>query len=175
MRRRTVGHGRWVTGVAGAVVVLALVGCGGASNRAAAVTAPEIDKHATLTSWEPQLPHDEKQRIDDCLGDAAHHPANPLVRRPGDPALVPFLPHLVYFAAAEYDLLPTDDVVDVTVYIFDSPSTAARWVGIVSKEIGFRDFAQTEVRRVGSVVSYRWATPEAFGAYRDIAFTCSTA
>ena len=138
MLRHTVGHGRCATGVVAAAVVLALVGCGGASNRAAS----EIDKHATLANWKPQLPHDEKQRIDDCLGNAVHHPANPLISHPGDPALVPFLPHLVYFSIAEYDLLPGDDVVDVTVYIFDSPSTAARWVLTAARQPGPRNIGR---------------------------------
>jgi hypothetical protein len=147
------------------VVVFAVIGCGG--------TGSEIDSHATLSSWKPQLPRDEQQRIDDCLGNTGETAY--LGKRPGEPALVPLLPHLVYFAGATFGMAGGDAMVDVTMYIFDSPSTAARWVGLVSKEPGARDIAHAEVRRVGSVVSVRYGDAETFGAYRDIAFACSHA
>src|SRR5258705_12820679 len=98
MRRPAVGHDRWASGLVAVVAVSALIGCGGASNRAAGVTGAEIDKHATLSTWKPQLPRDEKQRVDDCLvspGSTAF-----VDSRPREPALVPLLPHLVYFARA---------------------------------------------------------------------------
>jgi hypothetical protein len=173
MRRSAVGHGRWATGVVAAVVVFALIGCGGASNRAAGVTGSEIDRHATLSSWKPQLPRDEKQRIDDCLGNTGETAY--VDSRPREPGLVPLLPHLVYFARAAFGMAGGDAMVEVSMYIFDSPSTAARWVGIVSKEAFFRDIAHSEVRRVGSVVSGWYGEAETFGAYRGIAFACSPA
>ena len=173
MHRSAVGHGPWATGVVAAVAVFALIGCGGASIRAAGVTGSKIDRHATLSTWKPQLPRDERQRIDDCLVNAGHTAY--VGKRPGEPALVPLLPHLVYFANAAFGMAGGDAMVEVTMYIFDAPSTAAHWVRIVSKEPSSRDIAHTEVRRVGAVVSVRYADAETFGAYRDIAFACSTA
>jgi hypothetical protein len=173
MRRPAVGRGSWVTTVVAAVVVFAVIGCGSASNRAAGVTGSEIDTHATLSSWKPQLPRDEKQRIDDCLvsaGDTAF-----VDSRPREPALVPLLPYLVYFARAAFGMPGGDAMVEVSMYIFTSSKTAARWVAIVSKEAESRDIAHTEVRRVGSVVSVRYAEAETFGAYRGVAFVCSAA
>jgi hypothetical protein len=173
MRRRIVGHGRWATGVVAAVVASALVSCGGASDRKASVAASEINKHATLSSWKPQLPHDEKQRIDHCFlngHDTAYYSL-----RPADPALVPLLPHLVYVAHASFGMPDGDSMVDMSMWMFDSSSIAARWVGIVSKEPGTGDITHREVRRVGSVVSDRYFAAGYPDAYNDLAFVCSTA
>ena len=90
------------------------------------------------------------------------------------------MPHLIYYARDSYGVVGSDQLVDVTIYIFDSPSTAERWArikrrnvvaGILRNRAILRNAAfahraaDAEVRRTRSVVS-AWSAPsDPFGSY----------
>jgi hypothetical protein len=179
MRESEVGHRRWAAGSVALVVVLGLAGCGSASNRAVPAKASPAAKKAALANWKPRLGQDEERRIDDCLLNVGHVAS--VARVPSERALVDFLPHLLYYAGAEYGVESSDALVDMTIYIFDSRSTAERWARIsranaAAEILRTRDFAHSvtdsEVRRTGSVVSV-WLSPTEVGSFRPGA-RCST-